>query len=194
MAKKVTNTGTTAKKFIKPDYIVVTEFTGSETDGIAAGDSYILEDVVEDTTSISQDDNETTDIECETSDAPIISIVKLGKYQFAAEVGDTQADLLKALMGFTVDGNKSYAPSSYSKKYVSVAIAFKNDAAGTTLTAFVVPRLQLNSKMTIESLNSNLARIALAGTAQDAELTVGSKKVRTPFYVDEAYKLPTASA
>lgn len=86
----VNNTGATAKKFIKPSYIVATLFTGTEEDDVPKGDSYILEDVVEDTTSIAQDDNDVNDIECETSDSPILSIVKLGKYQFAAEVADTQ--------------------------------------------------------------------------------------------------------
>lgn len=94
----VNKTGAKAKKFIKPSYIVATLFTGSEQDDVPKGDSYILEDVVEDTTSISQDDNDVNDIECETSDSPIISIVKLGKYQFTAEVADTQKDLLIALM------------------------------------------------------------------------------------------------
>lgn len=78
MAKKVINTGAGAVKFIKPDYIVVTLFDGTEIDESAPkGDSYILEDVVEDTTSISQDDNDTTDIECETSDSPIIPLLSL---------------------------------------------------------------------------------------------------------------------
>lgn len=56
----VNNTGATAKKFIKPSYIVATLFTGSEENDVPKGDSYILEDVVEDTTSIAQDDNDVT--------------------------------------------------------------------------------------------------------------------------------------
>lgn len=122
---KVINTGTNSFKFIKPDYIVATLFTGTETDESAPkGDSYILEDVVEDSTSISQDDNETTDIECETSDSPIISIVKLGKWQLAAEIGDTQAELLKALCGFTEDtaGNRTLAPSTYKTMYAKIDV------------------------------------------------------------------------
>lgn len=189
----VNYTGASAIKNIKPSYIVATLFTGTETDDTPQGDSYILEDVVEGTTSIAQDDNETTDIECETSDSPIISVVKLGKYQVSAEVGDTQADLLKALCGFTVDetGKKAYAPSTYSKKYVKFDVVFEKEDG--TMVAFVVPKLQLNSKLTIESLNSDLGRIALAGTAQDITVTVGSKKIKTPFYTDENYTLPEAS-
>ena len=193
---KVINTGTNSFKFIKPDYIVATLFTGAEDDeSKPKGDSYILEDVVEDSTSISQDENETTDIECETSDSPIISIVKLGKWQLAAEIGDTQAELLKALCGFIEDttGNRTLAPSIYKALYAKIDVV-QVQSDGTTMKAYVLPKVQLNSKLTIESLNSNLARIALAGTAKDIALTVGGKTVRTPFYVDHNYSLPTTGS
>ena len=193
---KVINTGTNSFKFIKPDYIVATLFTGAEDDeSKPKGDSYILEDVVEDSTSISQDENETTDIECETSDSPIISIVKLGKWQLAAEIGDTQAELLKALCGFTEDktGNRTLAPSIYKALYAKIDVV-QVQSDGTKMKAYVLPKVQLNSKLTIESLNSNLARIALAGTAKDIALTVGGKTVRTPFYVDHNYSLPTTGS
>lgn len=195
MAKKVTNTGAGAFKFIKPDYIVATLFDGTETDESAPkGDSFILEDVVENSTSISQDDNDTTDIECETSDSPIISIVKLGKWQLAAEIGDTQKALLAALCDFTDDatGKKTIAPSTYKAKYAKIDVV-QVQPNGTTMEAYVLPKVQLNSKLTIESLNSNLAKIALAGTAKDIALTVGAKTFRTPFYVDHNYSLPTAT-
>ena len=191
MAAKVNKTGKTAQKNIKPSYIVATLFTGKEVNDTPLGDTYILEDVVQDSVSISQDDNETTDIECETSDSPIVSIVKLGKCQVAAEVGDTQADLLVNLCGFTKssDGKKVYAPSIYEKKHVKFDIVFKKEDG--TYSAFVVPKLQLNAKITIESLNSNLGRIALAGTAQDITITVGEKDIKTPFYTEDGYTLPT---
>lgn len=195
MAKKVIKTGAGAVKFVKPDYIVATLFDGTETDESAPkGDSYILEDVIENTTSISQDDNDTTDVECETSDSPIISIVKLGKWQFAAEIGDTQKVLLAALCDFTDDatGNKTLAPSIYKTRYAKIDVV-QVQPNGTTMEAYVIPKVQLNSKLTIESLNSNLARIALAGTAMDVALTVDSKTVLTPFYVDHNYSLPTAT-
>ena len=186
----VKNTGATAKKFTKPSYIVATLFTGSEENDTPLGDSYILEDVIEDTTSISQDDNDVNDIECETSDSPILSIVKLGKYQFTAEVADTQKDLLVSLMGFTAGTTattKYFAPAQYKKLHAKIDVVFDE---GTTKTAFVVPKVQLNSKLMLESLNSNIGRINLAGTAYDANITDGSKTIRTPFYVDSAYTLP----
>lgn len=195
MEKKVINTGAGAVKFIKPDYIVATLFLGTETrESAPEGDSYILEDVIEDTTSISQDDNDTTDVECETSDSPVISIVKLGKWQLAAEIGDTQKELLTALCGFTYNEKekKTIAPSSYKARYAKIDIV-QIQPGGATMEAYVLPKVQLNSKLTIESLNSNLARIALAGTAKDIALEVEGKTVRTPFYVDHGYSLPKAT-
>jgi len=146
---------------------------------------------------ILQGGNETADIGCETSGSPIVSIVKQGKWQVAAEVGDTQSDLLKGLCGYTVDstGKKDYAPATYKKLYIKFDVVFKT--GNNTYEAYVVPRLQLNSKLTIESLNSNLGRIALAGTAQDIPVSVGSGDTATsfksPFYVDRNYSLPTGA-
>lgn len=188
---KVTNTGAGALKLVKPDAIVATLFTGEETDDIPKGDSYILDDVIRDTTSIAQDDNSTSDIERETSDTPILSVVTSGKYQLAAEVADTQKDLLVALCDFTYDETtkKVYAPAAYKTKYAKVDVVF-----GTK--AVVVPKVQLNSKVTMESLNTSIGKIALAGTAQLAALKIGAsgtqKTIKTPYYLDENYTMPSA--
>lgn len=189
---KVTNTGAGALKLVKPDAIVVTLFNGEETDDIPKGDSYVLDDVIRDTTSIAQDDNSTSDIERETSDTPILSVVTSGKYQLAAEVADTQKDLLVALCDFTYDETtkKVYAPAAYKTKYAKVDVVF-----GTK--AIVVPKVQLNSKVTMESLNTSIGKIALAGTAQLAALKIGQsgsqKTIKTPYYLDENYTMPTGS-
>lgn len=190
---KVTNTGSSAVKLIKPKYIVTTLFTGQETDDNSPlGEVFILEDVVRDTTSISQDDNDTTDIERETSDTPIKTIVTLGKWQLASEVADTNGSLLAGLCGFTYDEtNKiAYAPSAYEERYAKFDLVFTNPKDNTKLTSFTLPKVQLNSKLTIESLNSNLGRIALAGTAQLVKATVSGKEIDVPFYVKEDYTLP----
>ena len=184
-----TNTGAGAVKLVKPDAIVVTLFAGSETDDTPKGDTFVLDDVIRDTTSIAQDDNETNDIERETSDTPILSVVQAGKYQFSAEVADTQKDLLVALCDFTYDETtkKVFAPSAYKTKYVKIDVVF-----GTK--AVVVPKLQLNSKVVMESLNTNIGKIALAGTAQLASMKIGAsgtqKAIQTPYYIDENYTMP----
>ncbi|MCF0203040.1 MAG: hypothetical protein HUK08_06730 [Bacteroidaceae bacterium] len=194
MAKQVINTGATALKFKQPSHIIATPFDGTETEGEAAkGDSYILETVVRDTTSVSQDDPETTTIDCETSDSPIDEVTKLGKYQFSSEVADMQKQLVIALMGWkaSTDGKKIFAPSSYVEKYVQIDVVFKNgktEQGADKYVAFTIPRLKLNSKVMLESMNSNLARINIAGTGFD--WTVQNEK--TPFYFDTEFTLPTA--
>lgn len=198
----VKNTGATALKFVKPDNIVITLYNGGvgETDNDPKGDTYILDDVVRDTTSIAQDDNDTTDIERETSDTPILSIVTSGKYQLAAEVADTQAALLVDVCGFIKDDkdNKVYAPQGYKTMYAKVAVV-------SGKTAAILPKVQLNSKVTMESLNTNIGKIALAGTAQLASITIQTKKaggsgdtyenkvIKTPYYIDPNYSLPSGS-
>ena len=191
----VKNTGATALKFKQPSHIIATLFTGSEAEGEeAAGDSFILETVVRDTTSVTQDDPETTDIECETSDSPIDSVTKLGKYQFNTEVADTQEELVTALMGWKKSGTKVVAPAGYVEKFVKVDIVFvdtKNSTQETTkYIAFTIPRLKLNSKLMLESMNSNIARVNLAGTAFDWKVGTDT----TPFYMDTDYTVPTSKA
>lgn len=187
MTATVHSTGASAIKLSKPTHIIVRPFTA---EGAAGDEYYDLDDVVRDTTKISQDDNSTTDIERETSDTPIMSIITTGKYQFEAEVADTQADVLVALCGFTkgTSDNKIYAPSGYKNMYAEVAVVFEN---GITNTALILPKLLLNSKTTIESLNTNLAKVALAGTAQLADINVNGKATKVPFYIDSDYTLPT---
>lgn len=185
-------TGAGAKKFIKPDYIVVTLFTGEESNDTPLGDSYILEDVIKDTTSVAPDENQKVDVDRETSSSPVVSIVTLGKYQVAAEVGDTQTALLQSLCGYTKVGSKTCAPSVYKPIYCKFDIVYKTGES--TYAAYVVPKVQLDSRVTIENLSSNLGRIALAGTAQDVTVTESEgKPVKTAFYMDESYTLPSGS-
>lgn len=184
----VKNTGATALKFKQPSHIIATLFTGEEDEGVAAsGDSFILETVVRDTTSVTQDDPETTDIECETSDSPIDTVTKLGKYQFTTEVADTQEELVTALMGWKKSGTKVVAPAGYVEKFVEVAVVFAN---GEKNVAFIIPRLKLNSKLMLESMNSNIARVNLAGTAFDWKVGTDT----TPFYMETDYTVPTSKA
>ena len=186
MTATVHSTGASAIKLSKPTHIIVRPYTA---EGAPGDDYYDLDDVVRDTTKVSQDDNSTTDIERETSDTPIMSIVTTGKYQFEAEVADTQADVLVALCGFTkgTSDDKVYAPSGYQNMYAEVAVVFES---GGKNVALILPKLQLNSKTTIESLNTKLAKITLAGTAQLADVTINGKAAKTPFYIDSNYTLP----
>ena len=197
----VKRTSPTSLQVIKPDCLVATLYTGAttETADNPAGDTFIFDGVVRDTTTISQDDNDSTTIENEFSDDPILDIVSLGKFQFAAEVADIQTEILKNFANYTYDSTakKLFAPAAYQKTYVKIDLVFKNgtDTDGSDkYMSICIPKLQLNSRLMVESMNSNIARLNLAGTATSVALTANGKTIKTAAYVNEDFTIPTETA
>lgn len=177
---------TTLKKKVKvynPFALYVTPWASEDELGDV---TYKLDEVIRDTTTISQDDPEENKIDNEFGSAPIVSTVTLGSYNFSAEVAEMAPELLKALCGFDVDETsaKAYAPANYAPLYAEIALVFR--AVGDTYIAAILPKVQLNSKATLDSLNTSIGRITLAGTGLNA--TVDGKS--TPFVLDTAYELP----
>lgn len=180
-------------KIFNPDALYVTLFaTNSEGVLAKAGDTYKLSEVIRDSTSITQDDPEVQEIENEFGSAPILSNTTLGSYQFSAEVADMQSTLLQKLCGYVKGSgtaqDRVYAPSSYTPIYAEIALAFKTgtNVDGTAkYAAAVLPKVQLNSKATFDSLSSNMGRITLAGTGQNISVPTGpDTAMDTPFYLD----------
>lgn len=201
MAAIVKRTSPTSLQIIKPDCLVATIYTGeaSEKADSPAGDTFIFDEVVRDTTTISQDDNDSTTIENEFSDDPILDIVSLGKFQFAAEVADIQKDVLQNFANYTYDATakKLFAPAAYQKTYVKIDLVFKNgtdDGGDDKYMSICIPKLQLNSRLLVESMNSNIARLNLAGTATSVALTANDKTIKTAAYVNEDFTMPTETA
>ena len=197
----VKRTSPTSLQVIKPDCLVATLYTGAttETADNPAGDTFIFDEVVRDTTTISQDDNDSTTIENEFSDDPILDIVSLSKFQFAAEVADIQTEILKNFANYTYDSTakKLFAPAAYQKTYVKIDLVFKNgtDTDGSDkYMSICIPKLQLNSRLMVESMNSNIARLNLAGTATSVALTANGKTIKTAAYVNEDFTIPTETA
>lgn len=197
----VKRTSPTSLQVFKPDCLVATLYTGAttETADNPAGDTFIFDEVVRDTTTISQDDNDSTTIENEFSDDPILDIVSLGKFQFAAEVADIQTEILKNFANYTYDSTakKLFAPAAYQKTYVKIDLVFKNgtDTDGSDkYMSICIPKLQLNSRLMVESMNSNIARLNLAGTATSVALTANGKTIKTAAYVNEDFTIPTETA
>ena len=192
MANTVTKTGATSLLITNVKYLVapLLDSKGAE------GNSYIFEHILKDTVSMQQDDNDTTTIDNEVSDEPIKEIVRLGKWNVAATIEDVQKDLLVNMCGFktSTDGKKVFAPASYTERFAKIAVALDGgvDSDGTQkLVAFVMPKVQLNTKMILESLSTSMAGFSLAGTGRSIEVEAGKP---TPFYVDTEYKIPTAGA
>lgn len=171
-------------KVYNPYALYVTPWT-SETE--VGETTYKLDEVIRDSTTITQEDPTENKIENEFSSAPIINTVTLGSYTFSAEVADMAPELLKVLCGYTTDNgnNKAYAPSTYAPLYAEIALVFQ--ATGGKYIAAILPKVQLNSKATLDSLSSSMGRITLAGTGLNA--SVDGKT--TPFILDTNFTVPT---
>ena len=146
-------------------------------DGVKGATGFALDDVVADTTSISQDEAETNAVDCETRDEPIYENVTLGSYNFSCESANIDKDVLEHALGFTVKGDgptlKAYAPSSYREKWAEVEVQFQN---GSSL---VLPKVKLSSNIDASSLKTGIVRGIVGGTAY-SKVVDG---VETPFYV-----------
>ena len=146
-------------------------------DGVKGATGFALDDVVADTTSISQNEAETNAVDCETRDEPIYENVTLGSYNFSCESGNIDKDILQHALGFKVSGEgstlKAYAPASYKELWAEVEIQFAN---GTSL---VLPKVKLNSNIDASSLKTGIVRGIVGGTAYSTVVD----GVETPFYV-----------
>lgn len=188
---KATGTSATSKKIYNPKFIFITPWTDDKTPGTKA---WRCEEVIRDTTTITQEENTENPVENELSSSPIINNIIAGKYTIATEIGDLQPDLLKDLLGFNVNTakDKAYAPEGYTTKFAEFALVFQNPD-GKTHSAAILPKVQLNPTITIDSLSTSLGRIVLSGSAQAAPVGTGSDVHTTPFYLDYAYTLPPES-
>jgi hypothetical protein len=160
-------------------YLHVTPYTSEDVIGT---ETFDIVDIVGDTLSFTPDDNNINAKEWEFGDTPLFENITLGKIQFAATCIDFQNAIMKALMGWTIseDETVAYAPSSYKDIYAVVEVGFNNEDV-----VVVVPKLKLNSKAVISTMKTGTAEGNLAGTAYNAELTVGDAAdgVETPMAI-----------
>lgn len=175
----VTQTNGTAVKVYNPQAMYITPFNGN----VKGETSYQMEDVVRDSTTLTQDDAEENTVENEFGSSPIVNNIKPGNYTFTTSIGDMQPDLLEKIAGYTKDttSGKVYAPSAYKEVFAEIILVF--DTGGKKV-ACIMPKVQLNPKVTIESLNSSVGKIDINGIGYMLEITDGLKKYTTPFYVD----------
>ena len=176
-----------AVHILNPDALYVTPLvkkSNGEYSKEGAEATYKLSEVIRDTTTITQEDPTENRIENEFGSAPIENNIQLGSYTFSAEVADMKQDLLVALCGY-VKGettDRTFAPASYTAIYAEIALVFKTD--GGKYIAAVLPKVQLNSKATFDSLSTSMGRITLAGTGLNLAVTDGTGTKETPFYID----------
>lgn len=176
----IVNTIVGKKVFKKPTRILFTPYEGDEL----SATTYALDNVVADSTSITQDEAERNTVDCETRDEAIDESVTLGSYQFTCSNADWQEQLVVNLLGFTKKGDIIAAPSSYVETYAQIEIQFGNAAdTGNYKGSVVLPRVLLTSAATMESLKTNVAQMTVSGTAYSWEVGSDLNAVLTPFYI-----------
>ena len=75
---------------------------------------------------------------------------------------------------------------------------WSNESNQPKYVAYVAPKVQLNSKLILESLSTSMAGFTLAGTAMTGAVKVTkntqSDDINTPLYIDYDYTLPVATS
>lgn len=177
MAKQATDA--TAIKLGGVTEILLTPYT----DGNKGETTYSLDNIVGDTTSITQEDPTTNEIECETRDEPLFENTTLGSYSISMESADIQETILVNCMGFKKDKTNGnlYAPSTYKELWAEVEVVFGDKGS------LVCPKVKLRGSIDASSLKTGIVRGVIAGTCYSVEITEGdsSTKTMTPFYYKE---------
>lgn len=179
MAQTIVSTLAGKKVFTKPTRILFTPYEGDDL----SETTYALDNVVADSTSITQDEADRSAVDCETRDEAIYEAITLGSYQFTCDSADWQDVLVENLLGFTKKGDIIAAPSAYVEKYAQIEIQFgdANDLQNYR-GSVVLPRVLMSSAATLESLKTSTGNMTVAGTAYSWEVGDG-EKITTPFYI-----------
>lgn len=144
-------------------YIRVTPWS-TETSG-PDKDTYDITEVVADTTSIEQADNDSNVLEHEFSANPLFENITLGDKTFSCESIDLQDAVLKGLFGWKAlssDGGV-VAPTEYKHMYATIEMGFVNSN-----DEIVLPKVLLNSKTVIASMKTDASRANITGTCYNA--------------------------
>ena len=176
MAATIKTTLATAWKLKGITQILATPYTEEGELGTTA---YSLDNIVADSTSLTQDDPETTEIDCETRDEPIDTVTTLGSFQFTTTSADVQPEFLTNFLGFTEDSTTHilYAPSAYKDTFAEFRLVFGTNGS------LVIPKVKLNSKIEATTLKTGMVQATISGTAFSVEkTTTDSGKIFTPFY------------
>lgn len=158
-------------------------YSGSAWSLTASSSGIPLESIVADSLAISQDDPETSNIECETSDSPIKSVTKQGAWNITMTCADIQKDILTNLLGYqgiTSSGSAGsdyiIAPNSTLDSYVAIEILFGDTAS------LVCPKVHLTSKIDASNLKSETVKCTISGVLEEYEISSGKK---TPFFINQ---------
>ena len=167
MATTILDTG--RRVFSNLSSIIFTPWTDEDTLGTT---DYDLANIVGDSTSVEQDDNEVNEIASEFSSEPLYENISLGKKNFSCECIDFQNDVLKTLFGWiTSETGDAIAPDKYKDIYCKIEMHFNSSE-----DIVVLPKVKLNSKAVLASMKTDAAKGTIAGTCYTAYVTAGTLK------------------
>lgn len=180
----VTATDTTAIKLGGVTQIILTPYT----DGSKGSTSYSLDNIVADTTSITQEEPTTNTVDCETRDEPIFENITLGRYTFSAESGDIQDIVLTNCFGFVKGASGSlYAPSTYKEIWAEIEVVFGDKGS------LVCPKVKMSGNIDASSLKTGMVRGVISGSCYSVSITAeasGQGSTTTPITTPFYYKAP----
>ena len=180
----VTATDTTAIKLGGVTQIILTPYT----DGTKGSTSYSLDNIVADTTSITQEEPTTNTVDCETRDEPIFENITLGRYTFSAESGDIQDIVLTNCFGFVKGASGSlYAPSTYKEIWAEIEVVFGDKGS------LVCPKVKMSGNIDASSLKTGMVRGVISGSCYSVSIateTTGAGSTTTPLSTPFYYKAP----
>lgn len=165
--------------YITP-WVTQTDGTGLELDT----DTYEIVNIVGDSTSLEQEDNDVQEVEHEFSSTPLYEAVTLGKKTFTAECADYQEKVLVNLFGWesgeVTEGEESdvqYAPTGYKEFYAAIELGFNS-----TDKVVVLPKVRLDSKVALASMKTDISRATITGSCYEAYLTIGNKTYKSDMF------------
>lgn len=162
--------------FANMKYLLFTPWTDDATIGTT---TYDLVNIVGDTTSNEQAENEVNELPHEFSSEPLYENVTLGAKTFTTECIDFQNVVLKELFGWTTDENgNAFAPITYKDLYCKIEMGFNS-----TDDVIVLPKVKLNSRAVIASLKTDASRGNITGTCYSAYVTAGGTTKETDMAV-----------
>lgn len=165
-------------------------FTPWSNESSLGDKTFDLVNIVGDTTSVEQAENEVNELPHEFSSEPLYENVTLGARTFATECIDFQNDVLKELFGWETDtdGN-AFAPIVYKDLYCKIEMAFNS-----TEDIIVLPKVKMNSRAVIASMKTDASRGNITGTCYSAFVKSGSTEYETDMAVITTGKNYTVSA
>ena len=177
MATTVLDAG--RRVFANLKYLYFTPWTNESTIGTT---TYDLVNIVGDTTSVEQAENDVNELPHEFSSENLYENVTLGKKTFTTECIDFQNDVLKQLFGWEVgEGGDAFAPITYKDLYCKIEMGFNS-----TDDVIVLPKVKLNSRAVIASMKTDASRGNISGSCYSAYVKAGTKEKETDMAVISA--------